>query len=259
MSNPRRTFLVFIALAACAPGIAGDAKKRTSSVETTGSVRAVLWREPADIANRNLFYGTGGREHQPQPPFTFLKEDLEQHNPKFVVRDRNGVKWTVKLGVEARPETAASRLLWAAGYFAADDYFLSELRALDMPPRLRRGSELVAADGSVHDVRLKRSMPGFEKIGYWRWRYGPFTGTRAWNGLRIMMALINNWDLKDDNNAIYQEKNGGTADTATQIYMVSDLGASFGTTGLSFCEQRSKGNLARTAALSSSAKRAGTT
>lgn len=243
MSNARRAFLVLIALAVGGHGIAGDAKRRAARAETTGSIRAVLWREPADIASRNLFYGTGGRQHQPQPPFTFDKEDLKQHNPKFVVHDRNGVKWTVKLGVEARPETAASRLLWAAGYFAPEDYFLSELRALDMPPHLHRGNQLVSSDGSVHDVRLKRSMDGFEKIGYWRWRYGPFTGTRAWNGLRVIMALINNWDLKDDNNAIFQEKDGATGDAVTQIYMVSDLGASFGTTGLSLSDARSKGDL----------------
>ena len=55
-----------------------------------------------------------------------------------------------------------------------------------------------------------------------------FTGTRELNGLRVMMALINNWDLKDENNAIYREK-----PVRDQIYEVSDLGASFGTTGRS--------------------------
>ena len=50
-----------------------------------------------------------------------------------------------------------------------------------------------------------------------------------------MMALINNWDLKDDNNAVYGGKNAGE-----QVYEVSDLGASFGTTGLSFPFSRSK-------------------
>jgi hypothetical protein len=50
------------------------------------------------------------------------------------------------------------------------------------------------------------------------------------------MALINNWDLKDDNNAIYEEGQ-------KRLYLVSDLGASFGTTGFNPNHEASKGNL----------------
>ena len=39
------------------------------------------------------------------------------------------------------------------------------------------------------------------------------------------MALLNNWDLKEVNNAIYDEKDG------TRRYLVSDVGATFGRTG----------------------------
>jgi len=55
------------------------------------------------------------------------------------------------------------------------------------------------------------------------------------NGLKIMMALVNNWDLKKINNAIYDE------DGEKPHYAVSDLGASFGRTG-NFLT-RSKSNL----------------
>src|SRR5438105_1547757 len=73
---------------------------------------AVLWRNPVDISSRNLLYGPGGKEHEPHGTFTFVAEDLDGINPKIIVRDPDGVKWTVKLGAEARPETAASRLIW---------------------------------------------------------------------------------------------------------------------------------------------------
>ena len=53
---------------------------------------------------------------------TFVDEDLKGSNPKFVVRDAAGVKWKIKLGTEARPETAATRLVWAVGYSADEDY-----------------------------------------------------------------------------------------------------------------------------------------
>jgi hypothetical protein len=54
-----------------------------------------------------------------------------------------------------------------------------------------------------------------------------------------MMALINNWDLKDSNNAVYREKHNGS----DQTYLVSDLGASFGTTGFRMSVEGSRGNL----------------
>jgi hypothetical protein len=198
----------------------------------------VLWRDPVDLGSRDLFYGPGGEKDQPHGPFTFVEEDLHGTNPKYIVRDRDKVKWTVKLGLEARPETVASRLVWAAGYFTNEDYFLAELRVDQMPAHLKRGRSLVAADGSMHAARLKRHIEDQKKIENWTWRHDPLTGTRGFNGLRVLMALINNWDLKDDNNEIYGGKN-----TPEQIYMVSDLGASFGGTGLSFPFRHSKGYL----------------
>ena len=54
----------------------------------------------------------------------FVEEDHAGTNPKFYVRDQDGTKWTAKMGVEAKPETAAAHLLWAAGYYADEDYFV---------------------------------------------------------------------------------------------------------------------------------------
>lgn len=215
-----------------------DAKVSPSSAEIKRRESVVLWRDPVDLGSRNLFYGPGGEKDQPHGPFTFVEEDLHGTNPKYIVRDRDKVKWTVKLGLEARPETVASRLVWAAGYFANEDYFLSELRVDQMPAHLKRGRNLVTADGSMRAARLKRHIEDQKKIENWTWRHDPLTGTRGLNGLRVMMALINNWDLKDDNNEIYGGKN-----TPEQIYMVSDLGASFGGPGLSFPFSHSKGYL----------------
>ena len=120
----------------------------------------------------------------------------------------------MKLGVEARPETVASRLVWAVGYFADEDYFLPVLRVEDMP-KLRRGENLVAPDGSILNVRLKRHQNDEKKISSWKWRDNPFALEREFNGLRVLMALMNNWDLKDTNNSVYEEK--GTVDGSPQL------------------------------------------
>src|SRR5712691_11649710 len=183
---------------------------------------SVLWRYPMDISSRDLIYGPGGKEHELHGTFAFVAEDLDGTNPKIIVRDEDGVKWTVKLGAEARPETAASRLTWAVGYFANEDYFVSDLRVANMPPRLHRGQKLIAPDGSMHDVRLKRHREHEKKIGNWRWSENRFRGTRDLNGLRVMMALINNWDLTDENNAVYAGKKGRESGAAGRIYMTSD-------------------------------------
>lgn len=235
-------FAVVVALVLLGHIPARPATKRPDPTPVVAAAGpAYLWHNPTDIASRNLYYGPGGKEHAPHTTYTFIKEDLNGTNPKFDVRDENGVKWKVKLGVEARPEVVASRLVLAVGYYANEDYFVPELRVENMP-RLKRGQKLVSKDGTVHNVRLKRSLKGEEKIGDWKWSDNPFTRQRELNGLRVMMALINNWDLKDENNAVYEEKHGDSG-TPELHYAVSDLGASFGTTGRSLTHSMSKGNL----------------
>jgi hypothetical protein len=229
-------FLLVLAI----PSVAKDKNKTRRAIESSENITSALWSNPTDITSRDLFYGSGGKSHGPHTTFTFVKEDLNGTNPKFDVRDENGIKWKIKLGAEAEPETAASRLLWSVGYFTNEDYFLSDLRVENMQP-LKRGQNLIGADGTMHNVRLKRYLKGEKKIGNWGWHNNPFTGTREFNGLRVMMALVNNWDLKDQNNSIYEEKDDGQ--DPSWHYMVSDLGGSFGTTGLSFPNSHSKGNL----------------
>ncbi len=247
MLNKVKTVTLLLAVLLTSLPSAQAAKKKLKSTgpeaEITGTVRTMIWREPSNIRGLNLFYGPGGPQHAPHSTFTFLKEDRQGSNPKFDVEDENGVKWKVKLGSEARPETVASRLIWAVGYFANEDYFVPVLHVREMPSRLHRGPPLVDPDGTSYDTRLKRELEGQKKIGVWHWRDDPFAGTREWNGLRVLMALINNWDLKDENNAIYEEKPGKDSEERRRIYMVSDLGASFGDVKLSRARKISKGNL----------------
>ncbi|MGH9395843.1 MAG: hypothetical protein ACRD18_03195 [Terriglobia bacterium] len=204
---------------------------------------AMLWRYPTDIASRNLFYGPGGKQHVPGATFIFVKEDLNGSNPKYEVRDLAGAKWKIKLGPEARPEVAATRLVWAAGYYANEDYYAPEVRVENMPLHVKRGRKLIGPGGIMHNVRLKRYPKGEKRIGYWQWRRNPFVGTGPLNGLRVLMAVINSWDLKDDNNAVYQEARPEKPELPPRIYMVKDLGSSLGTTGQSWTDAKSKGNL----------------
>lgn len=195
----------------------------------------VLWHEPANIAGLDLFYGQGGKDKQPASPFTFLDEDKNGTNPKMDVRDGNGKKWRVKSGEEARPEVVASRLLWAMGYYANDDYLVQHATVSGVD--VKRGSKEFKA-GDLSDVRFSRKPGGQNKIGIWAWKANPFFGTREFNGLRVMMAVMNNWDLKDENNSVYSDSK-----TGSQIFLVNDVGATFGANGLGWTRARSKGNI----------------
>jgi hypothetical protein len=216
---------------------AGSAQKHTKDKanERAENQPAVIWRDPGNVSELNLIYGAGGSEHAPDPNgvFTFIEEDKNGTSAKFDVKDANGVEWRVKLGAEPQSETAATRLLWAAGYFVDEDYYLPEIKVEGLG-KLHRGENYVSEDGMVHGARLKRKDKKNQKIGNWDWFKNRFLGTKEMNGLRVMMALLNNWDLKEINNAIYVVKD-------EQRYVVSDVGASFGRTGNSI--SRSKGDV----------------
>src|SRR3977135_3901628 len=53
----------------------------------TNKKSAILWRNPADIRNRDLYYGPGSKALAPLPPFRFVKEVKEGGMPKFEVED----------------------------------------------------------------------------------------------------------------------------------------------------------------------------
>ncbi len=225
----RRKVLILLAISLFLPASAfsDNPKKIKPAVRITN----ILWQQPHDIKTRNLFYGAGGREGQPRAPFRFIEEDRDGSNPKFVIEDARGLRWKVKLGDEAKPETAATRLLWAVGYFTDVDYYLPQLRVAGLV-KLKRGQQYVSPAGTVHEARLERV---FKKVDDWSWFNNPFVGTKEFDGLRVMMALLNNWDLKQVNNAIYNIQG------REMRYVVSDLGGTFGKTGGDWT--RSKGNL----------------
>ena len=211
-----------------------ESTKRLERAEAAASLPAIITRDLGDLPTLDLYYGAGGKEHAPDPngTYTFVEEDLKQTSPKFDVVDARGEKWRVKLGAEPQSETAATRLLWAAGYFVDEDYYVAELKVQNLP-KLHRGEEFVSPDGTVRGARLKRKSKDVKKLGDWSWFENPFVGTKELNGLRVMMCLVNNWDLAADNNAIYETD-------GERRYLVSDVGASFGSTGNSVSRSKSK-------------------
>jgi hypothetical protein len=215
---PFRWWLVGIGLVFASQAVAQQPRQKPQVLATSNSL---LWREPVDIKTRDLFNGPGGRLRQPKGRLTFLQEDLDDTRPKFLVTDEAGVRWKIKLGSEAQPEVAATRLVWAVGYFVDENYYLARVKVENLP-RLRRGAEFVLPDGTVYGARIERDERSTEKHRAWPWFHNPFDGTAELNGLRVVMALINNWDLTTENNAIHDRQGVAGA------YLVGDLGATFG-------------------------------
>ena len=73
----------------------------------------------------------------------------------------------------------------------------------------------------------------------WLWASNPFTGAKEFQGMLVMMSLMNNWDLKDDNNRILFVPKGSSGGPELQ-YILSDLGATFGNTGGFMSRSRNK-------------------
>jgi len=226
-------FTVLVMFLMLSAPLTAQKKDKTKEKGNAANLPGVVWRDPGDVASLNLLYGAGGKEHAPDPngKFTFVKEDAQGTSPKFDVTDDQGVHWKVKLGQEPQSETAATRLLWAAGYFVDEDYYLAEFKVTSMP-KLHRGGKFVSADGTVHRARLERKSKEMEELGTWDWFANPLQGKREFNGLRVMMSLVNDWDISTNNNSIYEIGD-------ERRYVVSDLGASLGKTGNNFTRSKS--------------------
>lgn len=207
-SRVRIAILVFVALLvpSIQTGLAKSKKKKTP----TGT--PVLWRKPNDIGARDLFLGPGGTSMRPDlRRITFIKEEKGGYSKKYRVRDGSSREWVVKIGKEAQSETSAVRLLWGVGYLTEVNYLV---------PRVT-----IPGKGTFTNVRFEARPEAWDRVGEWKWKTNPFTSTPEYQGLKIMMALINNWDLKDTNNVIVQVPTNRGNELR---YLISDLGATFG-------------------------------
>jgi hypothetical protein len=163
------------------------------------------------------------------------------------VRDASGREWSVKFGEEASPDTFASRLAWAAGYYVEPTYYVESGR-IDGAYGLKRAKDEIGPGGVFHNARfqLRSKSPQFVPNVGWSWHKNPFAGTRELNGLKVIMMLTSNWDNKDirdakdrgTNTAIFRTGMGGDR----YIYLVDDWGAAMGAWGRVW--SRSKWNCA---------------
>lgn len=202
-------------------------EKEQDKVQPTG--KAVLWKDPGDISTKDLLAGPGGEEMKPDlSSLTFVSEDATGFSYGMRVRDGAGKTWVIKLGKEAQPETAASRLLWSVGYVSEIHYLFPCVHVKGASPT--KSVPRCEGDGFAN-ARFEARPEGIKRLNEWTWASNPFTGTKELKGLILMMALINNWDLKDSNNKVIFVPASLTGGEDELQYILSDLGATFGKTG----------------------------
>jgi hypothetical protein len=169
--------------------------------------KAVMW-QPVNVRQRDLYLGPGGRAMLPNlRKITFIRKETGGNNLKYRIKDGSGRIWVAKIADESQPETAAVRLLWALGYKTEINYLVPTLT--------------IPGKGTFRNVRLEARPSNVDRQDRWSWTNNPFAETNEFQGLKIMMAMFNNWDLKDGNNIIL--KSG-----RERQFVVSDLGSSFG-------------------------------
>lgn len=225
----KRTALSIVLLLTLTVAVA-SAQAKTEKKLATPTGTPVLWKEPVDIASRNLINGPGGEAMKPVlSRVTFIKEDTVGYSPKFRVRDGAGREWVAKMGSEAQPETASSRLLWAVGYMTEINYLVPCVR-IEGAPQVNNSRIKRCEGGGFANVKFEARPTDVQRLDVWGWGGNPFKGTREFQGMIVLMSLLNNWDLKDSNNKILYVRNSDQSGGELR-YVVGDLGATFGKTG----------------------------
>ncbi len=206
----------------------GFAQEKPKKKKEAPQGTPVLWRDPGDISTRDLLLGAGGEAMKPDiSNVTFLKDEVGGYSAGFRVRDGAGNTWVAKLGKEAQPETASSRFVWAVGYVSEIHYLFPCVQIKGAPDK---NVERCEGKGFAN-VRFEARPKNFKRQGtIWSWAKNPFTGTKELKGLIVLMAFLNNWDLKDDNNKLVYVP-GSDGAQGEMHHIISDLGATFGKTG----------------------------
>ena len=200
--------------------LAAQAQERPQDEKAKAPIGTpVLWREPSDIASRNLYLGPGGEAMKPDlNKVTFIEEKETSGSAKFRVRDALGREWMVKVGGDAQAEVAASRIVWAVGYYTDVSYLV---------PRVE-----IAGKGIFENARFEARSKGIKRLDEWMWDDNPFSGTNEFQGLKVLLALLDNWNLKNENTKLLFVREDEAARSELR-YIISDFDVKFEKTGSS--------------------------
>ena len=188
--------------------------QKTKVYSARPSDKAILWQQ-VNIASEDFYAGPGGDAMKPDlSKITFIKRETGGHNKKYRIKDGSGRIWVAKPGTEARPETAAIRILNGLGYETEINYLVPSLT--------------IPSVGTLTNVRLEARPENIERLDPWSWNNNPFSGSNELQGLKIMQVFLTNYDLLDLQNQVLAVN---TPNGKELHYIISDLGSTFGKFG----------------------------
>jgi hypothetical protein len=215
-----RIALSILAVGACLASACAPAVKPTGNAPPTADQLAELWIDPGPQP-RNLKTGVANDDPAPavERRYEVLSRDVAGFSITYRVRDERGREWHVKIGPEAQTEVTASRIVWGLGYHQLPSHFVERWIAVDHS----KGQLIGGGRFRPHEMGLKT-------VDTWSWQRNPFVGSKPYNGLLVLMMVLNSTDLKNENNELY-EVTGERREGAHRWYVIKDLGASLGETG----------------------------
>ncbi len=197
----------------------------------------VLWQAPRAATEQDWACTFAGCDHAPAPPFRFLKTESGGSTAKISIKDANGRTFSVKFGGKVIPECFASRFVPAVGYTVEPSYFVGPGR-IEGVPKLHLVDSFVKPDGTFARARFQLRDPReleFRKDEAWSLVDNPFRGTPQLAGLRVVLILLSNWDIKDSrrgqdiaNTAVFLSPNAGHPEL---LYSFFDWGSTLGRWG----------------------------
>ena len=212
------------------------ARARTEATAPTGDI--LLWKDPGAVETLDFAAGPGGPDGAPLPPFVFQEEDKGGSSAKILLTDGARRTWSVKWGEEVRSEPFAARLLGAVGYFVEPAYYVGHGRIQSVGALTRAAAHINRSDGnSFQNARFELRDPKVRPIVGRNWTFVDpgLVASPQFSGLKIMMMLLSNWDVKDarssdgPNTAVMEiRKDDGTTEL---WYAVTDWGATMGRWG----------------------------
>ena len=217
----RLTRLTVVAILLMAGTVACSRAIKTSQPYPPTSIQMAQFWVDAPVESRDLLNGPGNVAEAPAFGATleFLQDTSSGFSTKVDVVDASGREWNAKFGPEAQSEVLSSRLVWAMGYHQIPQYLVGRW--------ILKGGERA---GTMPATRFRHKNGSFKDVGDWSWHENPFVGTQPYRGQLVLMAMLNNSDLKPQQNHIYEMV--GPGERPRQVYVVSDLGLSWGESGI---------------------------
>ena len=102
------------------------------------------------------------------------------------------------------------------GYYTDVSYFV---------PRVE-----IAGKGIVEDARFEARSKGIKRLDEWMWDDNPFSDTNEFQGLKVLLVLLDNWNLKNENTKVLFVREDEAARSELR-YIISDFDVKFDKTG----------------------------